>query len=195
MRRPDERDAALRDRAARARLGLGADLVDDDDLRHVVLDRLDHHVVLARRVRHLHAPRAADRRVRHVAVAADLVRRVDDHDAPPELLGQHARDLADRRRLADAGAAQKEHRRAGGEDVAHHLDVARHGAPDAARQADDGAAAVAQRADAVERAGDAGAVVAAEGADGGRGGLELGARHLVVGLLQWWRGGTGEGFV
>ena len=49
VRGGDELHAALGDRARRGRLELGADLVDDDDLGHVVLDRLDHHRVLQRR--------------------------------------------------------------------------------------------------------------------------------------------------
>ena len=44
---------------------------------HVVLHRLNHDAVLLRRVRHLHAASAADGWVRHVAVAANLVRRVN----------------------------------------------------------------------------------------------------------------------
>ena len=44
-------------------------------LRHVVLDGLDHDAVLQvrRAAGHLHAPRRRHERVRHVAVAADLV--------------------------------------------------------------------------------------------------------------------------
>ena len=48
VRGADQLHAALGDRARGQRFGLGADLVDHDDLRHVVLDRLDHHVVLQR---------------------------------------------------------------------------------------------------------------------------------------------------
>ena len=49
--RADELHAALGDGAGGGRLQLRADLVDDDDLGHVVLHRLDHHVVLQRRAR------------------------------------------------------------------------------------------------------------------------------------------------
>ena len=45
----DQLDAALGDGAGGLGLQLGPDLVDDDDLGHVVLDRLDHHRVLERR--------------------------------------------------------------------------------------------------------------------------------------------------
>jgi len=50
----------------------------------------------------LHPPRPPDPVVRDVAVAADLVARVDDHDALAERLAERPGDLADRRRLADA---------------------------------------------------------------------------------------------
>ena len=52
----------------------------------------------------LHAARAADARVRDVAVAADLVGRVDNHDAALVRLAEQARHLADHRRLAHAWA-------------------------------------------------------------------------------------------
>ena len=165
MRGADELHAALGDRARRGRLELGADLVDDDDLGHVVLDRLDHHRVLLVGRAHLHAPRAADARVRDVAVAGDLVGRVDDDDALVELVGQHARGLAQHRRLADARPAHDQDALARLDQVLDDLDRAEHGAADAAGQADDLAAAIADGADAVQRALDAGAVVVAERAD------------------------------
>jgi hypothetical protein len=45
--------AALGDRAACERLGLGPDLVNDDHFGHVVLHSLYHHAVLLLRVGHL----------------------------------------------------------------------------------------------------------------------------------------------
>ena len=104
VRRADELDAALGDRPGRLRLELRPDLVDDDDLGHVVLDRLDHHLVLERGRAHLHPAGLADRGVRDVAVAGDLVRGVDDDDALAEVVGQDAGRLAEHRRLADARA-------------------------------------------------------------------------------------------
>ena len=102
--RPDQLDAALGDRASGLRLELGPDLVDHDDLGHVVLDRLDHHLVLERGRPDLHPAGLADRRVGNVAVAGDLVARVDDHDALAQVVGQDPGRLAQHRRLADARA-------------------------------------------------------------------------------------------
>jgi hypothetical protein len=76
------------------------------------------------------------------------------------------------------------------QDVPDHLHVPRHRAPHAARQPHHAAAAVADCADAVQRAGDAGAVVGAERADGRGRGLELLARDLREG-----GGGGGGGAV
>ena len=73
VRGGDELNSALGNRARRRRLELSADLVDDDDLGHVVLDRLDHHRVLQHRSLYLHATRPSDAGMRDVAVAADLV--------------------------------------------------------------------------------------------------------------------------
>src|SRR3972149_3146660 len=88
VRRGDKLHAALGDGARREGLGLSTDLVDDDDLGHVVLHRLDHHRVLQLRMGHLHAPGAPDAGVRDVAVPGDLIARVYDDDAFGELVGE-----------------------------------------------------------------------------------------------------------
>ena len=124
VRGADEGHAALGDRAARRGFFLRADLVHDDDLRRVVLHRLDHHPVLLRGVGHLHAPRAADGGVRHVPVAADLVARVDDHHALAVNVAQHARELADDGGLPHAGPPEKQDGLAAfGEKIFDHVDV------------------------------------------------------------------------
>ena len=181
VRRGDELDAAFGDGTRGAGLELGADLVDDDDLRHVVLDRLDHHRVLKQRRLHLHAPRAADARMRNVAVATDLVRRVDDDDALAQLVREQARALAQHRRLANAGPAQEQDALAADDDVADDLPGARHRAAHAHGQADDASGSVADRGDTVERALDAGAVVVAELADVVRHMVEVRRRDRMVG--------------
>ncbi len=79
--RADQLHPALGDRACCRGLKLAADLVDDDDLWHVVFHGLDHHFVLLSRLGHLHAPCAANGRMRDIAVAADLVGRVHDDRA------------------------------------------------------------------------------------------------------------------
>ena len=144
---PTELDAALGDRSRRGSLELSPDLVDDDDLGHVVLDGLDHHGVLLGRSADLHPPRLADAGMRDVAVAGDLVRRVDDHDPLAEVVGEDAGDLAKHRRLTDARPAEDEDRLPRLGDVADDVDRPEHRATDAARQPDDLAGAVADGAD------------------------------------------------
>jgi hypothetical protein len=165
VRRADELDAALGDRARGLCLELRPDLVDDDDLGHVVLDRLDHHLVLQRRRPDLHPARLADGRVRDVAVAGDLVRGVDDDHALAEVVGQDARRLAEHGGLADARPAHDEDRLPALDEVADDLDRPEHRPADAQRQPDDLAIPVPDRRDAVERPLDARAVVVAERPD------------------------------
>ncbi len=106
MRRADQRDAAFGDRARRRRFGFGADLVDDDHFGHVVFDRFDHHRMLERRIRDLHAAREADARVRNVGIAGNFIGRIDDHDAFA-IFGENARALAQHRRLPDARPSEQ----------------------------------------------------------------------------------------
>ncbi len=165
VRGADQLHAALGDRARRLRLELGADLVDDDDLGHVVLDRLDHHLVLQARRPDLHPPGLSDRRMRDVSVAGDLVRGVDDDDPLALLVGEHAGGLPEHGGLADARATHDQDRLPGLDVVRDDLDRAVDRAPDAAGQPDDLAVAVADRRDPVEGALDARAVVVAERPD------------------------------
>ena len=177
VRGADQLHPALGDRAGGDRLQLAPDLVDDDRLGHVVLDRLDHHLVLQRRRGHLHAPGAADRRVGDVAVARDLVARIDDDD--PLLVAEHARGLAQQRRLADAGPPQQQQTAAAHDDVLDDVDHAVDRTADAAGQADHRALAIADGGDAVQGALDAGAVVRAEIADVADHLLQVVTRRLV----------------
>jgi hypothetical protein len=154
--------AAFGDRARRLRLKLGADFVDYDYLGHVVLDRLDHHGMLAGRRWYLHPARAPNARMRDVTVPGDLIRGIDDHYALVKFVGQNARHFAKHGRLANAGAAQKQHALAGLDYVADDGDGPIHGTADAAGQAYHTAFAVPDGRDSVQGALDARAVVFAK---------------------------------
>ena len=182
VRRGDKLHAALGNRARRQRLRFGADFVDDDDLRHVVFHRFDHHRVLRARHRHLHAPRLPDAGVRNIAVTGDFVGRIDDDDALVHLVRQHPRGLAEQGGLADPGPSQQQQRLAAFDDVAQDGDRAEQGAPDPAGQPDDGPGAVADGRDAVQGALDAGAVVLPERPHVRRHVVQVLAHHL--GLRQ-----------
>ena len=135
----------------------------------------------------LHPAGLADRRVRDVAVAGDLVGRVDDDDPLAEVVGEDAGRLAEHRRLADAGPAHDQDRLPGLDEVVDDLDRAVDGPPDPAGQPDDLAVPVADRADPVERPLDPGPVVVAERpdvvddvGDVGLADLAIEQRHLAV---------------
>ena len=81
----NELHSALGNGSCSDRLRLGADLIDHDHLRHMVLNRLNHHQVLALGCAHLHATRLANRWMRNVTVAGDLVRGVHHYNPLAEL--------------------------------------------------------------------------------------------------------------
>ena len=180
MRRADQLHAAFGDRARGHRFGFGADLVDDDHLRHMVLDRFDHHVVLLRGDRYRHAPGVTDAGMRHVAVAGDFVGRIDDHDAFA-IFAQDARALAQHRRFAHARTAEQADRLSAAYHVEDDVDRAVHRAPDAAGEADDVPRAIANRADAVQRLLDSRAIVSAERREMRHDRSHVFVRHRVVG--------------
>ena len=76
------------------RFGFGSDLVDNDDLRHVVLDSFDHHRVLEIGSRYLHPPACPNTGVRDIAISADFIRCVNDDDSFCELGRKHSRALS-----------------------------------------------------------------------------------------------------
>ena len=107
VRGGNELDAPLGDGACCVGVGLSADLVDDDDLGHVVLDCLYHHGVLEGRGADLHAARPADAGMWDVAVSGYLVGGVHDDDALEGVVGKNARNLAQHSGLAHAGLAEQ----------------------------------------------------------------------------------------
>src|SRR4029077_16774266 len=99
------------------------------------------------------------------AVAADLVRGVDDHHALAQLVREQTRTLAQHRGLADARPPQQQDALAADHDVADDLARAGDRAPDAHGEAGDPAGPVADRGHAVQGALNAGPVVISELAD------------------------------
>mmetsp|Transcript_591 Transcript_591/g.1697 ORF Transcript_591/g.1697 Transcript_591/m.1697 type:complete len:517 (-) Transcript_591:164-1714(-) len=186
--RANEHDAPLRDRPASQGLRLGSNLVDDHDLRHVVLHRLHHDVVLLGWVRDLHPPGISYGRVGDVAVPPDLVRGVHDDDPLVELIRQHAGDLPHHRGLSHPRPPQQEHgaRLLRLEQVPDHLHVAGHRPPHPAGEPHDSARPVPNGADAVQGPRDSRPVVPSEGPDLVHRGLQvlrgdgLLAKHLVA---------------
>ncbi len=161
----DQLDAPLGDGPRGLRLELRADLVDDDDLGHVVLHRLDHDLVLQRRRPNLHPAGLADGRVRDVAIAGDLVGGVDHDDPLAHFVSQNAGGLAEHGRLADPGPTHDQDRLAALDEVLDDLDRPVDRPPDPARQTDDLAVPIADGADPVEGPLDAGPVVVPERTD------------------------------
>src|SRR5579862_3559377 len=106
MSRTNQLDPALRDGARSEGLLLRANLIDNDHFRHMILDRLDHYMVLQFGFRHLHPAGPADCRMRNISVARNLVASIDNNNALLELLGENSGDLSQFRRFAPARTAQ-----------------------------------------------------------------------------------------
>ena len=93
MGRGHEHHAPLGNRAGRQGLELGADFIDHDDLGHVVLHRLDHHLVLELGSGHLHAPGPTNGGVGDVAIAGNFIAGVNHHHPLAQVIGQHPGNL------------------------------------------------------------------------------------------------------
>src|SRR5690606_4712028 len=132
---------------------------------------------IALRMRHLHASRLADGGMRHIAIAADLVRSVDDDDAAG--FRQNARGFAQHRRFANARRAEQEHALAGFDQVLQDRDRTVYRAPDTCRQADYIAPPVANGGNAMQRALHASPVIGGEAADPGDNRVDVVAGDFV----------------
>jgi hypothetical protein len=102
----------------------------------VVLNRLDHHPVLQLSVHYLHTTRVANCRVRHIAIARNLVRRVNDDHTLAKVIGKHTGHFPEHGRFANTRSAQQQDALARLDQVLDQAHAAKHGAAHAARQAD-----------------------------------------------------------
>ena len=131
----------------------------------MVLDRLNHDEVLSLWGAHLHSSRLADRRMRNVAVASDLVRGVNHHHTLAKFRGEDACRLAEHGGLTDTRSPHDQNRSARFDMVAQDLNGAEHRATDTAGEANDSIRSIANRRDAVQRSFDSSAVVTTKVAD------------------------------
>src|SRR4029077_15823611 len=128
-----------------------------------------------------HSPGAADAGMRDVAIAADLVRRVDDHHTLAQLVREQPRALSQHRGLADTGPPEQQDALAADHYVSDDLAGAGDRAADAHRKARDAARAVAGDRPAVEGRFAPGEVVVAELPDVVGDMLEVRGRNRSVG--------------
>src|SRR5690625_2422401 len=114
-----------------------------------------HDRVLLARVRDLHAPGAPDRRMRHVAITANLIGRIDDNHALVKAVRQNASDFAQAGGLADTGRTKQQQALASLDLIPDLIDGAKDSAPDPQGEPDDMAFAIPDSGDAVQGAFDA----------------------------------------
>ena len=101
----DELNPTLGDGAGGRCFQLGAHLVDDDNLGHVVLHGFDHHRVLVGRGNYLHPAGTPDGAVGHVTVTGYFVGGVYDDHPFLGVFRQHTGHLSQHGGLAHAGAS------------------------------------------------------------------------------------------
>ncbi len=123
----------------------------------MIFNRLDHGLVLVGRVGDLHPSRPANRRVRDISIATNLIAGVDNNHALG--LGQNAGHLTQHRRLAHPGAAQDQDAVSLSNDILDDVDRSIDGPAHAAGQTNNLMVAVANAGDAMQGACDAGPVV------------------------------------
>ena len=61
----------------------------------MVFHGFNHHIMLIRDFSDLHSSRAPNSRMRHIAIARDFIRGIDNHHALAQLVGKYSRDDAD----------------------------------------------------------------------------------------------------
>src|SRR5262245_36197209 len=128
---------ALRDCSCRLCFSFRADLVDNDDLGHVIFNGLDHHGVLQIRPRNLHSPARTNARVCDIAVTTNFVGCIDDNDALHQLGGQDTGTFSQQCSLSDTGAAEQQETFSGFHNIAKDVDCAEHGAAHTASKSND----------------------------------------------------------
>ena len=101
MRRADELHAALGNGARRLGFEFAPDLVNDDDFGVVIFNGFDHHFMLKHGLADLHTARLAHGRMRHIAVAADLIGCI--HDDHAFIFREDARGFTQEGGLANTG--------------------------------------------------------------------------------------------
>jgi hypothetical protein len=176
-----------------AGLRFGADLVDHHHFGHMIFDGLDHHCVLGMDIWYLHAAGAPNARVRHIAVAGDLVRGVYDYNPLARFIGQNARGFAQQGCFADAGAPKQQDAFAVHDQVVNDCQGALNRPANPTCQADNIALPVADRRDAVQGAGNAGPVIVAEIAEARRYIRQIGGSNLLVAQITLAIDKTGGG--
>ena len=136
MSRRDQLDAPFGDRPCCLGFCLRPDLVDDDHLRSVILDSLDHYGVLQVRPWHLHAAACSNTRMRNVTVAGNLVRGIDDDHAFLQFGRKNSGAFAKQCCFADAGPPQKKNALSGFDHIPQNIDGSVHRAANATGQPD-----------------------------------------------------------
>jgi hypothetical protein len=100
--------------------------------------------------------------MRNVAVAGDLVGRIDHNHALAKIVGEYTSDFPQHRRFADAWTPKKEGALARLDQVANDARGPIYRPSDPTGETDDASLAITNRADSVERAFDSSAVITAK---------------------------------
>ena len=133
--RADKLNTAFGNRSRSLGLEFSANLVDDNDLGHVVLHCLDHDRMLFAWALHLHTASTTDARVSNIPVTGYFIGGINNNHTLLHLVGQHTSSLAEHGCLTDARFAKDKHALARRHQVLDQGDRTGDGSTKTARQA------------------------------------------------------------
>jgi hypothetical protein len=150
----------------------------------VVLNGLDHHLMLLGSAGDLHTPGTSNRGMRDIAVARNLVRRVHDHDPFADLVGKHTRHFTEHRRLANTRPPKKQNTLPGTNQVVDDLTCTKYRPSDSAGHAHRTTSTISDNRNTVKRSLNSGAIVIAKLTYSFDDPLEVGVGDFLITQLE-----------
>src|SRR6266581_2137324 len=154
--------AAFSDSARGGGFQLCSNFIYDDYLGHMVFDGLDHHRVLFRSARHLHAAGAPNTVMRNIPITRDFIGGIDDHYSFIGFVREDARYFTKQSSFPHTWTTKNQDGLTLFDNITDQGNTAEYRSTNTAGQADNFPFTVAQCADPVKRPLDTSAVIVAK---------------------------------